>query len=55
MKRYSVFQRDYRKDVTVFVGYIMARNYSHAQTKAQQLYNRHSWAEYRHADNAIPA
>lgn len=29
------------------VGIIRANNYTHAQTKAQQLYGRHAWAQRR--------
>jgi hypothetical protein len=43
MIRYAVMQRI--NDKAVQVGVILANNYSHANTKAMQLYNRHVWPE----------
>lgn len=51
MNRYAVFQR--RDEQPVRVGIVIANNYSHASTKAQQLYTRHSWVE--RIDNNQPA
>ena len=41
--RYAVYVL--QNDVKQRLGTILANNYSHAQTKAQQLYNSHCWAE----------
>jgi hypothetical protein len=41
--RYAVFC--YYGEVKERVGTILANNASHANTKAQQLFNRHCWAE----------
>jgi hypothetical protein len=41
--RYAVFC--YYGNVKERIGTIMANNASQANTKAQQLYNRHAWAE----------
>lgn len=42
-KRYAVMQRT--GDSAKQVGVVLALNYSHAHTKALQLFNRHVWVE----------
>lgn len=50
MKLYNVFIRCASNGVK---GVITASNYTHASTKAQQLYGRHAWVEPKQSNNGV--